>query len=228
VSVALALSLMCRLEYLGDALPRYNTVLTLVSLNPEEAVAEVTAPHVPQELLVVGDDNELKVALCLPRLDDHVQTLRKTLDVVAVQVGGGLVESDETAVHAKGLGQREANDDAGEDFLACRAAPTHVHLCILLDHAETVVVVALASRGLVVGADQDCVDIRALVRALPELTSDAIHFSHLQGVKLHDGFINGRATLGQVLNGCLCRLHTDVRLAILLLGVLVVQLPLLQ
>ncbi|GKT91599.1 hypothetical protein Ct61P_09449 [Colletotrichum tofieldiae] len=209
-----------------DALLRNDAVLLVVPPDAEEAVAKVAAAHVAQELLVVGDDDELEVALGLAGLDDGVQALGEALDVVLVEVGCRLVEGDEAAVDAEALGEGEADDDAGEHLLARRAAAAHVHLRVLLDHAYTVVVRAPARRRvLVVGADEDRVNVGALVRALPQLAGDAVDLLHLQAVVPHDGRVQGRDVSAQVFDGRLGRLDLDVRLAVLLGSALVLLLP---
>lgn len=91
------------LEDLGDALPGNHAVLLLVPLHPEEAVTEIAAPHVPQELLVVRNHDELEIALRLSCADDGMQALRQTLDVVPVEVCRRFVEGDESAIDAKTL-----------------------------------------------------------------------------------------------------------------------------
>lgn len=58
------------LENLCNTLPRNDAILLFISLDAKEAVAKVAAPHVPQKVLVVGNDNELEIALRLPCLDN--------------------------------------------------------------------------------------------------------------------------------------------------------------
>lgn len=42
--------------------------------------------------------------------------MSQRLNVVAVQVGGGLVQRQDAAVQAEGLGQRQADDQGGQDL----------------------------------------------------------------------------------------------------------------
>lgn len=58
------------LENLCNTLPRNDAILLFISLDAKEAVAKVAAPHVPQKVLVVGNDNKLEIALRLPCLYD--------------------------------------------------------------------------------------------------------------------------------------------------------------
>jgi len=123
--------------------------------------------HVPQEILVVRDDNELKVGLLFPDADDLRERLRQSANIVAIEVGRRLVQRDEAAIDAKALREREADDDASEHLLACTATPSHVHFRVLLDHTDTVVVRAIAFAGLIVGSDEDGVYVCSLVCLLP-------------------------------------------------------------
>ena len=83
------------LQHFLNRLPLNDTLLLIISANTIIIVAEIRALHVSQELLVVRDDYELKVRLCLARLDNAVQRLGKTADIVLVQVRRWLVEGDE-------------------------------------------------------------------------------------------------------------------------------------
>ena len=127
--------------------------------------------HVRQEFFVVGNDNKLKVPLFAARRNDERQGLGEGFNVIAVKVGGGLVEGNEPAVDAKALRQREPDDDWGKHFLARGAAPAHVELNVLLNHAYAVVVFAGAGLGssLAVGPDQDRVNIGSTVGFFPKL-----------------------------------------------------------
>ena len=98
------------------------------------------------------------------------------------------VEGDESAVGAEALRQREADDDAGEDFLAGGAAAAHVHFRVLLHHDHSVVVGPVAF-CFVVADDADRVHVGALVCIAPELGDDAVDFFHLDGVVLDDSLV---------------------------------------
>ena len=58
----------------GDAFALNKTTLPLVALNTPVFVAEVRALHIAEELLIVGDDNELEIALAATILNNLVQT----------------------------------------------------------------------------------------------------------------------------------------------------------
>ncbi|KAI6769624.1 hypothetical protein HG530_004253 [Fusarium avenaceum] len=113
-------------------------------------------------------------------------------------------------VDAKRLCQSQTNDDGGENLLSGGTSTTHVHLRVLFHHTEPVVVIALACVRLVVRADEDCVDVCSLVGALPQFASNAIDLRHLHRVKLHDSFINSRATLSQILNSSFGCFHANL------------------
>jgi hypothetical protein len=48
-----------------------------------------------QELLIVGDDNELEIGLVLASLDDAMQGNSQSLDVVLVEIRGRFVKGDD-------------------------------------------------------------------------------------------------------------------------------------
>lgn len=54
------------------------------------------------------------------------QGVSQRLDVVAVQVGGGFVQRQDAAVQAEGLGQRQANDQGGQDLSRVAVGPSAV------------------------------------------------------------------------------------------------------
>jgi len=66
-------------------------------------IAELCTLHLLQELFIVGDDNELEVLLVLSTLDDLVQGLSESRDVVSIKIGCWFVESNdlETALAHK-------------------------------------------------------------------------------------------------------------------------------
>ena len=63
-------------------------------------VAEIGHLHEAQKLLVVRDDDELKVGLLLSRPDDVVQRLGQRPDVVAVEIRRRFVERDKLLLPA--------------------------------------------------------------------------------------------------------------------------------
>ena len=150
-------------------------------------VAEVGTFHVLQEVFVVRDDDELEVGLLLSCPDDVVERLGKRTNVVAVQIRRRLVESDQTTVDAETLRQGEADDDAGKHLLACTAPASHVHFRVLFDHADAVVGGPIAFQTLVVGPDQDAVNVSALVGPTPQLFDDTVDLFHFQAVVFRDG-----------------------------------------
>ena len=163
--------------------------LGLLPVIPRHAVVvitEVGALHELEELLIVRDDDQLKVRLLLPCSDDIVEGLGQRSNVVPIKVCRWLVQRDEAAIDPEALGQGQANNDTGKHLLS-RAAPTsHVHFNVRLDHADPVVVCSVAAGRSTVGADQDRIDIRALICPPPKFLDDPIDLFHLNAVKFHD------------------------------------------
>jgi hypothetical protein len=58
-------------------------------------IAELCTLHLLQELFIVSDDNELEVLLVLSTLDDLVQGLSESRDVVSIKIRGWFVESND-------------------------------------------------------------------------------------------------------------------------------------
>lgn len=58
-------------------------------------VTIILALHFLQEILVVGNDDELEVRLGHTSLDNVVQALRKRLDIVMIEVCRGLVQGNQ-------------------------------------------------------------------------------------------------------------------------------------
>lgn len=75
-----------------------HSLLPIVSAHSVVMLSEVAAIDVLQELLVVRDDDELEVSLMLAGLDDSVQGLSKSLDVVLVEIGGWFIKGDDLRV----------------------------------------------------------------------------------------------------------------------------------
>ena len=107
------------------------------------------------EILVMGDDYELKVCVISALIDDTVRrmvsatsseqmprcdghSLNKTggkgVDILRVQSVGGFVQCQDTAVLPEGVCEREADDNRRQHLLTGRAASTHVHLHLVLRH----------------------------------------------------------------------------------------------
>merc|ERR1719187_2225275 len=64
------------------------------------------------EVLVVRDDDELESARAT-RMDDIGQSLGQTLDVLAIEIGSGFVERENSAILAESLGEGQTNDQRG-------------------------------------------------------------------------------------------------------------------
>jgi hypothetical protein len=56
-----------------------------------------------QEFLVVGNHNKLEVCLLLTGTDDIMERLSQGPNIVPVQVGGGFVKRNQTAIDAETL-----------------------------------------------------------------------------------------------------------------------------
>jgi hypothetical protein len=60
--------------------------------------------------------------------------IREALDVVTIEVGGGLVQGEDATVEAEGLCQRKADYKRSQDFLSSTAPAAHVQLGVALYH----------------------------------------------------------------------------------------------
>ena len=173
---------------LRNGLPFDDRLLPLVSRHPVVVVAEIRAFHVSQELLVMGDDNELEVGLLPPHLDDVVKRFRKGADVVAIQIRRRLVERDQPAVDAEALSQGQPDDDTCQHLLSSTTSATHIHFGVLLDHAHPIVVrvARVEFHIFTIRADEDGVNVRPLISPLPQLFDDTVDLFHLKAVIFHD------------------------------------------
>lgn len=131
------------------------------------------------------NDDELEIRLLLPSPDDVVQGLGERSYIVAVQIRGRLVQCYKPTFDTKALGQCQSDDDACKHSLPSATSPTHVHFRVLLDHPHSIVVRSIPPGFLVVGPDEDCINICSLIRSLPEFLRDAIYLLHLETVVLH-------------------------------------------
>lgn len=78
-------------DNLSNRLPLNNTFLLIISADTIVVITEIRALHVTQELLIVGNDNELKVGLLHSGGNDAVERFGERLNVVDVQVSGWFV-----------------------------------------------------------------------------------------------------------------------------------------
>jgi len=156
-----------RSEHVRKGLSLDDRLLSIVPRNPVVVVAEVGAFHILKEFFVVRDDNQLEIRLLPSCSDDVVERLGKGPGVVMVEIRRRLVQRNEPTVDAKALGQREADDDAGQHLLSRAAPASHVHFRLLFDHAHPVVVRSVAAGGFIVRTDQDRVHVRTLIGFLP-------------------------------------------------------------
>ena len=112
----------------------------------------------------MGNDDQLEVGVG-PLQNQVAQGVGQRLDILPVEVGGGLVEGDDPAVGAERLGQCQPDDQRGQDLLTRRAPTPHFELSVVLLHDHPVVVVSALVGTLghgfvvVVGLDLDVVDI---------------------------------------------------------------------
>ena len=60
--------------------------------------------------------------------------LAHELNVLAVEIRSGLVESEQTALHAEHFGEHQADEQRREHLLARTAAGTHIYLLVALHH----------------------------------------------------------------------------------------------
>jgi hypothetical protein len=77
-----------------NTLSHDGTVLLPISAHSVVMIGELGDSHFLQELFVVGDDDELEVRLMLSVLDNLIQGLSKRLDIVAIQICSGFIESN--------------------------------------------------------------------------------------------------------------------------------------
>ena len=174
------------LHHLRDRLPLDDRLLSVVSRHPVIGVAEVRTLHISEEIFIVRNDDQLEIGLLLPRLDDVVQRFCQRLDVVPIKIRRWFIQGDQAAIDSKALGQGQSNDNAREDLLPGAASATHIHIHVLFQHADSIIVGPVPFRGLVVGPDKDSIYICSLVRPLPQLFDDTIDLLHLEAVILHN------------------------------------------
>ena len=70
-------------------------LLLSVSRDSPVAIGKVGATHSLQELLIVSDYNDLEVLLLLSLLYDLIEGAGKSLDIVAIKIGGRFIESND-------------------------------------------------------------------------------------------------------------------------------------
>jgi hypothetical protein len=81
----------------------------------------------------------------LLKIDKHVDDLLhkstgQTFDILSIQICSRLVECQNARVEAKGFGQGQSNDYAGEHFLTGAATPAHVQDGVTFDQNNPIVV----------------------------------------------------------------------------------------
>lgn len=109
-------------------------LLVGVSRNPHVDVQIALSCNLSQECLIVGDDDELEVAALSSILDDHGERLSERGDILLVEVGRRLVESDDAAVRAKRVRKSKSDDDGSQNLLTSTTSTSHVHFDLILDH----------------------------------------------------------------------------------------------
>lgn len=72
-----------------------NALLVCISADPTIEIAELRALHLTQELLVMGDDDELEILLLTSSLDDLVQRLSESFNVVLIKVRRWFIKSND-------------------------------------------------------------------------------------------------------------------------------------
>ena len=72
-----------------------NALLLCISADPSIGIAELRALHLTQELLVMGDDNELEILLLTSSLNDLVQRLSESFNVVLIKVRRRFIKSND-------------------------------------------------------------------------------------------------------------------------------------
>jgi len=141
------------------------------------------------EVLVVCDDDEHKVRLTLALLHDAVQRIAQRGYIDAIQVRGGLIQGQHTAITAKRLGQCQAYNQGGQDALTSTAASPHLYLSVILRLNHSVVVGLSAIRRSI-RADLVClhlnvVNVITAVYHPPVLAYQPVNLLHLLRMELN-------------------------------------------
>jgi hypothetical protein len=72
-----------------------NALLLRVPAYLPIMIAELCTLHLPQELFIVGDNDELEILLLLSILDDLVQGHSESRDIVSIKIGCWFVEGND-------------------------------------------------------------------------------------------------------------------------------------
>ena len=89
------------------------------------------------------DHYELELLLVLPHINDVLECVGETPDVLLVQIGSRLIKRQNSAIRTECLRKSKPNNDRSEDFLTSRAAPLHIQLFFIMrPHHDAVVVVS--------------------------------------------------------------------------------------
>ena len=204
------------------AIQKKKKHLPAVSLHPVIFLQLLHPGQPPEELLVVGDEDELEVALSLPLIHDGVEGVDEGVDVLAVQVCGGLIQSQNTAVLREGFGESDSNEKRGQHFLSGGAPAPHVQFRIAFVHHNPVIVrtpLVNAFNLSLVSFNFNFVNVGALVRVLPELLDDLVDGPHLVPVEFHDGPVQGLVVFVQVITSEPIALDEEHFLSVLCNGI---------
>ena len=82
-------------HHLQETLHLNNALLICISADPEILFTKLIALHLTQELLVVSDDDQLEVRLVTSVLDDLIQGLSESSNIVLIKIRCGLIKSND-------------------------------------------------------------------------------------------------------------------------------------
>ena len=175
----------------ADGLSLNHRVLLLILVHSPVIISTLMMAQQLHEFFVMRNDDQLKVALHPaignnPMEKDEIhgtivlgEGVGKTLNVVVVEIGGGLIQGKDAAVDAKGFGQCQSYDQASQDPLSRTGSSPHVQLRVALDHHHTIIVGSGAPSSIMISPDLDRVNVSALIGVCPYFANNFVDFIHL-------------------------------------------------
>ena len=86
-----------------------NALLLRISAHSVIVLTKLRALHLAQEFLIVSNDDELEVRLMTSVLDDLVQRLSESSNVILIKVGSGLIKSNDLGTVSMKLFRKRGN-----------------------------------------------------------------------------------------------------------------------
>mmetsp|Transcript_18403 Transcript_18403/g.24941 ORF Transcript_18403/g.24941 Transcript_18403/m.24941 type:complete len:242 (-) Transcript_18403:368-1093(-) len=157
------------------------------------------------------DDDDLEIALLSANGNDISKSACEALFVVLVKVRRRLVQSQNSAGKAEGLGKRKTYNNTREDPLTSGAPTLHVERCVSLTHGHAIIVRPGSSCrcAFLATHDFDGVDILPHVRRAPELSYDTVDFLDFMRVVAQQCLVESYPILIEVFNSHHSRLHLN-------------------